>query len=64
MPLKKLQARGAIHYQHQNPLDNQKKYKYYKRIHQYQNDNNKKEKKKRKKDETTNLLKHFTRTEK
>ena len=35
-----LQARGTVHYQHQNPLDNQqqktktKKYKYYKCIHQ------------------------------
>ena len=38
MPRKHLQARGAVHYQHQNPLDNQKKYKYYKCIHQYQND--------------------------
>ena len=24
MPRKNLQARGAVHYQHQNPLDNQK----------------------------------------
>ena len=42
MPRKNLQARGAVHYQHQNPLDNkhhqQQKYKYYKCIHQYQND--------------------------
>ena len=35
-----LQARGTVHYQHQNPLDSQqqntktKKYKYYKCIHQ------------------------------
>ena len=24
IPCKNLQARGAVHYQHQNPLDNQK----------------------------------------
>ena len=24
IPLKNLQARGAVHYQHQNPLDSQK----------------------------------------
>ena len=38
-----LQARGVVHYQHQNPLDNHKKYKYNKWqicIHQYQNDKN------------------------
>ena len=52
-PVKKNQARGAVHYQHQNPLDNQKKHKYYKCIHQYQNDKksqdetNKKQKQKR-----------------
>ena len=40
-PVKNLQARGAVHYQRQNPLDNPKKYKYYKCIHQYQNDQKK-----------------------
>jgi len=40
MPHKNVQARGTVHYQHQSPLDNQKKskkYKYYS-THQYQND--------------------------
>ena len=45
-PVKFLQARGAVHYQHQNPLVNpKKKYKYSIPIHQYQNDNNKNNKK-------------------
>ena len=38
IPRKNLQARGAVHYQHQNPLDNQKTNKYYKCVHQYQSD--------------------------
>ena len=54
MPRTNLQARGAVHYQHQNPLDNQKKYKYHKYIHQYQNDKKSQKKKVKKKQSTVN----------